>query len=67
MLVDEPTELPDGTELDLIVDEIDTLDDMDLEERAELEACIDRGLAEIASGVPGIPAADLLASLRARR
>ncbi len=66
MLVDEPTELPDGTELDLIVDEADSLEDMEPAERAELEACIDRGLAEIAGGLPGIPAAEVIASLRAR-
>ena len=33
---------------------------------AELEACIDRGLASIAAGVPGIPAEEVIARLRAR-
>ena len=64
MIVDEPTDLPEGTELELIVD--DGLEDMDSEERAELEACLDRGLATVAAGVPGIPAAAVIASLRTR-
>lgn len=66
MLGDEPTELPDGTELDLIIDDGDPLGDMEPEERAELEACLDRGLAGIAAGMPGIPAAEVIAALRTR-
>jgi hypothetical protein len=48
ILVDEPTDLPDGTELYLVP--APSGDEMDEEERAELEAAIDEGLDEFEAG-----------------
>lgn len=64
LLVDEPTDLPEGTVLDLVVD--DEGDDMDDAERAALDASIARGLEAARTGRVR-PAADVLADLRAKR
>jgi hypothetical protein len=49
LVVDEtPTDLPEGTELELVV--ADQGDDLDDEERARLHASIGRGLADIKAG-----------------
>jgi hypothetical protein len=48
LVLDEPTELPEGTELDLVV--ADEPDDLDAEERAALHASIDEGLADARAG-----------------
>ncbi|GMV16833.1 MAG: hypothetical protein AMXMBFR56_50570 [Polyangiaceae bacterium] len=48
IVVDEPTDLPDGTELYLVRAHSD--DEMDEEERAELEAAIDEGLDDFEAG-----------------
>src|SRR5688500_9841102 len=64
IVVDEPTDLPEGTELDLVV--ADPGDDLDEEERAELHAALDEGLADLRAGA-GVDAADVLARLRERR
>jgi hypothetical protein len=49
LVLDEtPTDLPEGTELELVV--ADQGDDLDDEERARLHASIDRGLADIKAG-----------------
>ena len=49
LVVDEtPTDLPEGTELVLIV--ADQGDDLDDEERSRLHASIGRGLADIKAG-----------------
>jgi hypothetical protein len=61
LLVDEPTDLPEGTVLDLVVD--DEGDDMDDAERAALDAAIMRGLKAARAGKVR-PAADVLAELR---
>ncbi len=60
-VVSEPTELPEGTvvELLLLADE----DEMSPEERAEIEASIDRGIVQMARG-EGSPAEDVLRRLR---
>jgi predicted transcriptional regulator len=63
MIVDEATDLPEGMELDLLVDD---LDDLDAEEQAARDASIDRGLADAAAG-RARPADLVLAELRARR
>jgi predicted transcriptional regulator len=60
--VDEPMDLPDGTEVEIAVADDD---DMTPEERAELDASIDRGMEQAARG-EGIPAEEVLARLRAR-
>jgi hypothetical protein len=62
LLMDEPTEFPEGTVIELVaVGGGDLLDDA---ERAELHAAIDEGLAE--SDEDGIDAADLISELRSR-
>jgi len=61
IVVDETTDLPDGTEMTLLV--VDD-DEMTAEERTALEAEIERGRADIAAGL-GIPAEELLGRVRA--
>jgi hypothetical protein len=61
LVVDEPTDLPEGTVLNLVVD--DEGDDMDDAERAALDASIARGLEAARAGRVR-PAADVIAELR---
>jgi hypothetical protein len=63
LIVDEPTNLPEGTELDLVID--DAGDDLDESERAALDAAINRAWASVQAGA-GRPAADVLADLTKR-
>lgn len=63
LVVDAPTALPDGTVLDLVVD--DEGDDLDEGERAALNGAISRAWASVRAG-QARPAADVLASLRKR-
>jgi hypothetical protein len=65
IIVDQPTDLPEGTELYLVPAD-DPHDDMDDGERAELEASIDEGLADVDAG-DVTDFGDYIASLRARR
>jgi hypothetical protein len=60
IVVDEPVDLPDGTEVEIAVADDD---DMTSEERAEIEASIDRGLEQAARGET-ITAEELLRRLR---
>ena len=62
IVVDEPTDLPDGTELTLLL--LEAEDELTAEERADLDAMIDRGRADIAAG-KGVSPEDLLARVRA--
>jgi hypothetical protein len=62
IVVDEPTDLPDGTELTLLL--LEAEDEMTAEERADLDAMIERGRGEIAAG-KGVSPEDLLARIRA--
>jgi hypothetical protein len=62
IVVDEPTDLPDGTELTLVV--LDADDEMTADERADLDAMIARGRADIAVG-KGVSSEELLARVRA--
>ena len=62
LVVDEPTELPDGTELELVAVE----DDLSPAQRDELMRAIDEGAADIARG-DYIDGSELIAQLRARR
>ena len=56
--LDEPTELPEGTVIDLVpVD--DDLDELDDAEREKLHASIERSQAQIAAG-QGIPLEEFL-------
>ncbi len=59
LLLDEPTELPDGTEVNLAV--LD--DDLDDEDRARLHAALEASEEEFKAS-KGIPAAEVIAELR---
>jgi hypothetical protein len=51
IVVDEPTDLPEGTVLGVVViEDDDSLDDMPSEDRVRLEAVLDAGLADIRAG-----------------
>lgn len=63
IIVDEPTDLPEGTVLDLVVD--DEGDDLDAAEREALHESIARAWAEVKSG-DVVPATELIAELRRR-
>ena len=63
LIVDEPTSLPEGTELDLVVD--DAGDGLDESERAALDAAITRAWSSVQAG-EGRTAADVLADLAKR-
>jgi hypothetical protein len=62
LVLDEPTDLPDGAEIEVIV--ID--DELSTEERAELHASLDRALDDSEAG-RGMDAAEYLKQYRARR
>ena len=64
LVVDQPTELPDGTVLDLVVD--DEGDQLDDQEREALNAAISRSLSESDDGRTA-PVDVILDKLRARR
>jgi hypothetical protein len=64
LIVDQPTDLPEGTVLDLVVD--DEGDQLDDEERQALNAAISRSLAQAEEGRTA-PAEEILERLRARR
>jgi len=64
VVVDDPVDLPDGTELQLaVLEDTDDLDDVD---RARLHAAIEAAQAELDDG-HGIPADQVLAELRSSR
>jgi hypothetical protein len=62
LVLDEPTELPEGTKVELVA--ISGGDGLDDESRAQLHAALDEALAE--PDEDGIDAADLIAELRSR-
>ena len=64
LLVDEPTELPEGTVLDLVID--DEGDDLDDAERAALNAAISRSWRQAQAGRTA-PVEEILERIRARR
>ncbi|MCX5747971.1 MAG: hypothetical protein NT062_36380 [Proteobacteria bacterium] len=64
IIVDEPTLLPEGTTLNLVVD--DEGDDLDAHERAELDAHLAVAWESVKAGTVR-PVGELLAELRARR
>ena len=64
IVLDEPTNLPEGTVLDLVLD--DGGDDLDEEQRRALHAAIDASRRQIRDG-EGVPAHDVISSLRSRR
>jgi hypothetical protein len=62
LMVDEPTELPDGTEIELLpVD-----DELDPQERARLLQSIDEGIEDFERG-DHMDGFDFIAQMRARR
>ena len=61
IVVDEPLDLPDGTEVEIAV--LEDADEMTADERAEIEGEIDAGLKEAERG-EGSPAEDVLRRLR---
>lgn len=61
--MDVPTELPEGTVLDLVVD--DEGDDLDDEERRALHATLDRSLRQAAAGQTR-PASEVIDEIRRR-
>lgn len=63
--VDEPSDLPEGTEVELAVID-DGTDDLDDEDRARLHAALERGMEEVERGEV-VPAEEVIAKLRARR
>ncbi|NOT31601.1 MAG: hypothetical protein HOP15_14235 [Planctomycetes bacterium] len=64
LIVSEPTDLPEGTVLDLVQD--DEGDDLTAEERKALQAEIRRSVRSAKKGLLR-PAAEVIADLRARR
>jgi hypothetical protein len=63
LVVDEPTSLPEGTVLDLVVD--DEGDDLDAAERALRDEALVKAWRQAQSGL-GRPAEDVLNDLRRR-
>ena len=61
LVIDEPTSLPEGTVLDLVLD--DEGDDLDITERAARDVALLRAWQHTQAGL-GRPAADLLKDLR---
>ena len=64
LIVDQPTDLPDGTVLDLVID--DEGDQLEPAEREALDAAISRSLAQAEDGRTA-PVEEILHRLRARR
>lgn len=64
LIVDEATRLPDGTVLDLVLD--DEGDDLDEAQRRALDAAIELSLEQIDDGRVA-PASEILTRLRERR
>jgi len=60
LVMDEPTDFPEGTEVRLIA--VDADDDLDEEERTRLHAALDEGLDELDAG-NRIPAAEVIGRL----
>jgi hypothetical protein len=66
LVIDEPTDLPEGTVVELkVVKTEDPWADMDPEERAELEASIEEGFRDVENG-DVVDAREFLAQLRAK-
>jgi len=60
LVLDEPTDLPDGTEVELFT--VDALDDLDEADRRRLLAALDEALAQADRGELR-PARDVMAEL----
>lgn len=64
LVVDEPTELPEGTEVSLAF--IEAVGDLDEDEQAALEAALEESSASLRAG-DRVAADDVVKELRARR
>ncbi|HEY2369860.1 MAG TPA: hypothetical protein VGH87_25850 [Polyangiaceae bacterium] len=64
IVVDDPTDLPEGTVLEVVA--LKDVDDLDDEEREELHAAIREGIADMKAGRT-YDAAEVLAELHARK
>jgi len=62
LVLDEPTDLPEGIEVELVLADGDDLDD---EERRELHAAIEEGMADVDAGRT-VDAFEFIEQLRAR-
>jgi hypothetical protein len=62
IVIQDPVDLPEGTEVRLEVVKPDDDDQLDAEDRARLEAAIAKGRREIADG-KGIPAEQVVSEL----
>jgi hypothetical protein len=65
LVLDEPIDLPEGTVLELVVADIE--DDLDENERRELDAALDRAWTGLKAGGPVRPLQDLIDELRKTR
>jgi hypothetical protein len=63
LVLDEPTDLPEGIEVDVLA--VDAEDGLDDHERAALHAAIEEGLAQADAG-DTVAAEEVLARLRTR-
>jgi hypothetical protein len=63
IIVDEDVDLPEGTEVKVIL--VDDADELDDEDRARLHVALDESQAEIDRG-EGVPASEVIAGLRNR-
>ena len=50
LVSDEPTELPEGAEVEIELTKVDSFADMDPDERGELEAAIEEGYEDFERG-----------------
>ena len=66
LTLDEPTELPEGTEVALIPDDVDEADELDEEDRARLHAAIGRSIEQLRAG-QGRSFPEVLEELKRRR
>lgn len=64
VVLDEPTDLPEGTILDLVLD--DEGDDLDATDRAALDEAITKAWDQIRAG-QAVPADSVISDLRKRR
>jgi predicted transcriptional regulator len=65
LVMDEPTELPEGAEIELVAIGGDALDDLDDDERGALHAALAEGIAQCDAG-DTVDASEVLAGLGAR-
>jgi hypothetical protein len=63
LVLDEPTDLPEGLEVELAI--VNGADDLDDDDRARLHAALDASEEEFRAGL-GIPASEVIAELRRR-